>query len=71
MACLHLAPERVEAMGVFNEGGRTIVLALLVLVKLLRIRAKRIVDCRSVCPEIVPLWWSHVMLLLLRVKEQA
>ena len=43
---LHLAADSVEALGVVRHGGRTIVLALQILVKLLRIRAKGIADCR-------------------------
>jgi len=61
----------MEAMGVGLEGGWTIVLALQVLQKLLRICAKRITAGRSLCQGVVSLCWSHVMLLLLRVKEQA
>jgi len=61
----------MEAMGVGLDGGWTIVLALQVLKKLLRICAKRITAGRSLWQGVVSLYWSHVMLLLLRVKEQA
>src|SRR5262249_33740438 len=71
MVCLHLAPERMEAMGVRLEGGWTIVLALQGLKKLLRRCPKRITAGGRLCQGVVSLCWSHVMLLVLRVKEQA